>query len=322
MSRDAASAKLWRRRLLVAFNATVLIVFIAAVQYYWGWGRLFAPWRNLAPDVIGFAVLGMLLSYLVRATRVYLAETDIPRGQLGQSLRLILITNVFNLLLPMRSGEASFPILMHRWFGTDVRHATGTLIWLRVLDLHVIAAVGVVCAAAGWLGHDSLAADWAPVIAALCVAAPIVAYLTRRRILAWLAPRADGLSRTLVKAAESLPRSPAGLLRDLLLTWLGWGIKLTALGYILARLAHLSFTLGVLGGIGGDLSTVLPIHAPGGFGTYEAGVLILLAPGRAPTAQMFAAAVDLHLLVLTTALVAGGVAWIIPGANHRRELAE
>lgn len=297
-------------------NLVVLVTFVWAVQHYWGWGRLFAPWRHLAPAIIGLAILGMLLSYVLRATRVYLAERDIPRGQLGQSLRLILVSNVFNLLLPMRSGEASFPILMRRWFGTDVRHATGTLIWLRVLDLHVLAAVGVVCAANGWLGKSSIAADWAPLIALLCVIAPIAAYVTRTRVTQWLEHRSNRISTLLVKAAESLPRTTGGLLRDLALTWLAWGVKLASLGYIFAKLAGLSAPLGVLGAIGGDLSTVLPIHAPGGFGTYEAGVLVLVAPGHGPSAHLLAAAVDLHLLVLTTALVAGAVAWLVPGPRR------
>src|SRR5579859_2151407 len=133
-------------------NALVLGLFIWAVEHYWGWGKLLAPWRNLELAVLLLAVCGMLLSYVVRALRIYLAERDIPRGQYLACLRLILINNVVNLLLPARSGEASFPILMKRWFGIDPARATGTLIWLRLLDLHVLATIGAACAAGGWLG--------------------------------------------------------------------------------------------------------------------------------------------------------------------------
>ena len=41
-------------------------------------------------------------------------------------------------------------------------------------------------------------------------------------------------------------------------------------------------TPALLGAIGGDLSTVLPIHTPGGFGTYEAGVMALASPLASP----------------------------------------
>lgn len=301
-----------RRALVLTPNLVVLGAFVWAVEHYWGWGRLFAPWRHLAPSLAVLAIVGMLVSYILRAARIYLAERDIPRGQFLQSLRLVLISNVFNLLLPMRSGEVSFPILMRRWFGTHVGHATGTLLWLRLLDLHVLAAIGVVCASAGWLGDSSGIADWALAIAALCVAAPGVAYALRGRIGAWTAAHPGRLAGLLGKMLQGLPRQLRGLGRDIALTWLAWGVKLASLGIVLAHLAKLPLALGVLGAIGGDLSTVLPIHAPGGFGTYEAGVLVLLAPAHAPTPELLAAAVNLHLLLLTTALVAGATAWLAP----------
>ena len=89
-------------------------------------------------------------------------------------------------------------------------------------------------------------------------------------------------------------------------------MKLAALGIVLGLLAKVSPLAGTLGAIGGDLSTVLPLHAPGGFGTYEAGAMALLAPasGAADLGPLLAAAVNLHLLVLTTALIAGALAWL------------
>lgn len=316
--RAAARWNPWRhRRLTVVANVVILAVFGAAVQHYWGWQHLLAPWRHIGADVALVGVCGMLVSYALRALRVYLAEREIPRGQLLASLRLILISNVFNLLLPMRSGEASFPILMRRWFGTDLRHGAGTLIWLRVLDLHVLAAIGVACAALGWLGHDALARDWIPAVAALCVAAPVATYLLRGPLARRFERRDGRFGRTATQAMAALPVNVGGLVRDLALTWIAWGVKLASLGYVLARLASLSPALGVLGAIGGDLSTVLPIHAPGGFGTFEAGVLLLLAPARPPTPALLAAAVNLHLLVLTTAMLAGGLAWLVP--RRRRQ---
>lgn len=305
-----------RHTLALCLNLTVLVAFVVAVEHYWGWGRLLAPWRRLPVDQLGLALAGLTVSYGVRALRIYLAERDIPRGNYGQCLRLVLLSNAFNLLLPMRSGEASFPLLMRRWFGIEVGRATGILVWLRLLDLHVLAAVGVVCAASGWLTRDSIAADWAPLAAALCVAAPIALFILRRPLSTRLQTRSGRLAGLTYKILTGLPDGITGLMRDLGLTWLSWTIKLVGLGWVLSGLAELSKPLGVLGAIGGDLSTVLPIHAPGGFGTYEAGVLAILAPAMRPTPELLAAAVDLHLLVLTTALVAGAVAWIAPGPRR------
>jgi len=305
-----------RRALATALNFTVLMAFIVAVEHYWGWGRLLSPWRRLPAGEVALALAGLMLSYGVRAARIYLAEDDIPRGQYGQCLRLILLNNAFNLLLPMRSGEASFPILMRRWFAIDVGRATGILVWLRLLDLHVLAAVGVLCAAGGWLDRNSVAAEWAPLAAAACVAAPVTLFVLRKPLARGLQGRDGRVARLALKVLAGLPARFGGLLRDLALTWLSWAIKLASLGWVLSKLAGLHPTLGILGAIGGDLSTVLPIHAPGGFGTYEAGVLAILAPAMAPTAALLAAAVDLHLLVLTTALLAGAAAWAAPGPRR------
>ena len=305
-----------RHALALCLNLAVLAAFIIAVEHYWGWGRLLAPWARLPVDQLVLVLAGLTISYGLRALRIYLAERDIPRGNYGQCLRLVLLSNAFNLLLPMRSGEASFPLLMRRWFGIDVGRATGILVWLRLLDLHVLAAVGVVCAAGGWLTRDSIAASWAPPAAALCVAAPVALFALRRPLSRRLHGRSGRLVGLMRKLLTGLPETASGLLRDLGLTWLSWTIKLVGLGWVLSRLAGLSKPLGVLGAIGGDLSTVLPIHAPGGFGTYEAGVLAILAPAMRPTPQLLAAAVDLHLLVLTTALIAGAAAWIAPGPRR------
>ncbi|MDI3260443.1 MAG: lysylphosphatidylglycerol synthase domain-containing protein [Sinobacteraceae bacterium] len=291
----------------VWINVAVLIAAAALVQGLWGWQGLLRPWREVPPGALGLALAGLFSSYGLRAARIYIAETEIPRGAYGACLRLILINNALNWLLPARSGEASFPWLMRRWFGVDGARATGILLWLRLLDLHVLATVAAICAAAGWLAGAELAANAARTLALLAASAPLAIFALRRPLAAWCARPANRLARLAGRVLQGLPQRGGGLLRDLALTWLSWGIKLAALGWVLARLLGLRPALGILGAIGGDLSTVLPLHAPGGFGTYEAGVLALLAPGDsgAPLARLLAAAVNLHLLVLGSALLAG-----------------
>lgn len=299
-----------RRAPALILNLLVLAAFVAALEYYWGWGRLLTPWRQIAPATLLLALAGMLASFALRALRIYLAESQIPRGAYLTCLRLILLNISLNLLLPARSGEASFPILMRRWFGIDAARATGTLIWLRLLDLQVLATVGAVCAAGGWLGGSERTSLLVWLGAALIAMAPLLLFALRRPLAAKLVGRTGRLTALATRALGGLPERGRMVALDLTLTWSAWTLKLAALGIVLARLAEIRPILGVLGAIGGDLSTVLPVHAPGGFGTYEAGVMALLAPALTPSGALLAAAVNLHLLVLTVALLCGALAWL------------
>lgn len=301
-----------KRSIGLALNVGVLAAFGYAVEHYWGWARLLAPWGQIAPTKIALAITGMLASYALRGTRIYLAEKEIPRGAWFACLRLVLINNALNLILPARAGEVSFPVLMRRWFGIDLAQAAGTLFWLRLLDLHVLATVAAACAASGFLAQVAGLSQLVWLGAAGAAASPLILYALRAPLQRRFSARSGKLAGLIAKALAGLPTQPATLALDLTLTWAAWGVKLAALGIVLGLLAQVSPLAGTLGAIGGDLSTVLPLHAPGGFGTYEAGAMALLAPasGAADLGPLLAAAVNLHLLVLTTALIAGALAWL------------
>ncbi len=288
-------------------NVLVLGTLAWAIGHYWGYARLLAPWQQVSASLVALVVLAQLASYSLRALRIYLAEARIPRGAWPRCLQLILLNNALNLLLPARTGEASFPLLLNRWFGVGMAEATGTLVWLRLLDLNVLAVLGLLCFAPAVL---PAVAPFSPWLAAAAAAAPLLAPTLHRMVLAHL----DGREGHGYKLAAKLMAGVPGQLRqvglDLLLTWSAWGIKLTLLAAVFAALAALPMSTALLGAIGGDLSTVLPLHTPGGFGTYEAGVMALVAPLAAPTPALLAAAVNLHVLVLGIALAGGAIAWL------------
>ena len=70
------------------------------------------------------------------------------------------------------------------------------------------------------------------------------------------------------------------------------------IGYLIGRSS--------VGVAGGELTAVLPVHAPGGFGTYAAGILAALLPFAVDADKAVAAAANTHLLLLGSALVSGG----------------
>jgi uncharacterized membrane protein YbhN (UPF0104 family) len=286
----------------------VLVVFAWAVHHYWGWQRLFAPWRSVPPGLVALVVLAQLGSYSVRAYRIYHAEPQIPRGRWPDCLRLILLNNITNLLLPARTGEASFPLLLSRWFGVNAAKGAGTLFWLRLLDLGVLAVLALAV-----LGPTVLPGAPVELTIALCaigVFAPLLALPVHAHTGRLLAGRNGRIAGLLRKLMDGVPAHARQVFIDIGLSWTAWSLKLAALAVVFSVLAGLPLPAALMGAIGGDLSTVLPIHAPGGFGTYEAGVVALVASVHSYGPELLAAAVNLHLLVLGIALLAGAYAWL------------
>lgn len=300
-----------------ALSLLVLAVFAWAVHHYWGWQRLFAPWAKVPLALVALVAVAQLSSYSVRAYRVYYAEPEIPRGRWHDCLKLILLNNVMNLLLPARTGEASFPVLLSRWFGINAARGAGTLLWLRLLDLGVLAVLAVAV-----LGRSVIPDLHPALIAAVCVigvAAPLLALPVQAGAGRRLAERDGKVAGLLRKALEGVPATASRVMVDIGLSWTAWSLKLAALAIVFAQLADLSVLDALMGAIGGDLSTVLPVHAPGGFGTYEAGVVAFVALVADAGPALLAAAVNLHLLVLGIALLGGAYAWLTqPRRTPRR----
>ena len=92
-------------------------------------------------------------------------------------------------------------------------------------------------------------------------------------------------------------------------TLFNWVVKLAVFAWILILFAPLlSPAVALLGAIGGDLTSVLPVHGVAGAGTYEAGVMAALLPFGVPAAQALMAAVNLHLFMLGLSLAGGALA--------------
>jgi uncharacterized membrane protein YbhN (UPF0104 family) len=288
---------------------------LAAAFFVWLFTRLpladlAAQWQALPLDLLLAALAGQFLSYALRAQRVRAVLPGMSAAPLPACLRVVLLHNAANLLLPMRSGEASFPLLLKQRFGISASAAVGALVWLRIADLSVLCAVGLAAvASAGGIARLGLAVGLALFLG---MSLPFFAWLAAR-----VARRLDvhgRFDKFLLAAPESLWLAT----RSVLITWACWLPKLAALGFVLAALAQAPLALGLLGVIGGDLSTVLPVHAPGGVGSYEAGVLALVLPQTPIDAHWVGAAINLHALLLGFGLALGGIAAIWPRSGDTR----
>jgi uncharacterized membrane protein YbhN (UPF0104 family) len=292
----------------LAFGWIVLVLYVGLIEYWLGWARLLAPWLELDVSAVVTALLLFLLTYAVRAHRFFDYFRDFMQGRWLMGLRLMVYHNALNNLLPMRSGELSFPLLMKRYFAVDYAHSLPALLWFRLLDLHTVLLIGGVML----LGNRW---HWAAtsIVALLWLALPYMAFEARGALRVMVAKVPMGrVSAILLKALDGLPGTESTFWRSWLLTWLNWLVKLVVLAWVLMQFVDVGVAAALLGGIGGELSSVSPFHAPGGVGTYEAGIVAVLVPLGIAAKPALNAAVNAHLFVLGATVASAALALLIP----------
>jgi uncharacterized membrane protein YbhN (UPF0104 family) len=291
--------------LRLAIGAGILVALIIVAQWAIGWRRLLEPWLTIAPSILISAVLLTLFSYVARMLRVYDYFLPATRGGLAACLKLTLLHNLFNNLLPMRTGETSFPMLMTRYFGTPFSESLAALLWFRLMDLHVLVAVALAGAGGYWL-------DGRLVVLLTALWVSLAWWLHRLQSglsISTLARRLPPKWQIRLKQAHTgLPQSSIAFWRAWFWTLLNWLVKLGVFAWILQQFAPMPAAAALLGAIGGDLTSVLPVHGIAGAGTYEAGVVSALLAFHVPTKAALAAAVNLHLFMLGMSLMGGMLA--------------
>ena len=270
-----------------------------------GWGELLRPWRDIPWGELVVLVILTALSYLTRALRLY----DLYRPRVGGPFRLYLRVNVLHTtilnLLPMRMGEAAFPLMMKRYFGERYVSSFANLLWLRVADLWVLVWLGMLVFAAHgahWL--------WPPVVIGALL--PLLLQPLRRYILHATDASPRKIARLLRILVEGLPARFSRYLRLLLWTLLTWGLKLAAFASVAAFFIDAPLAILVPGIIAAEISNALPIQGIAGFGNYEVAMVLGGAWSNLPTEALLAAALNLHLFILACTLLFGALALAIP----------
>lgn len=292
-----------RRSIHYFLGTVIFIAFVSGIEYYIGWHVLLAPWLHVSWRALLITCSLVFFSYWIRAIRIYSYFLPETRGKMMACLKLTLLHNFFNNLLPMRTGEASFPMLMTRYFSISLTRSVAALLWLRLLDLHTIAGVAFIL-----LGQLWFAENWI-FFNILWWLLPYASFLLLRRIL-----QNRDISKFPPHVAQiigGLPQTQMDFWQMWLWTVLNWGVKIAVFAWILQLFAPISFAIASLGAIGGELTSVLPVHGVAGAGTYAAGVVAGLLPFGLSAREALQAAVNLHLFFLSLSILGGLVGWLI-----------
>ena len=250
---------------------------------------------TLSTPLLLLLFAGMIVTYLLRALRVYYEFADATRGRFAACLQLVLTHNALVNVLPMRAGELSFPVLLKREFGVPMMRSGGSLLWLRAQDAIILAALSVVV----WPGLAP-----AMRIAGVCllvIGGVLLPHVAQRLLAQFNTGKLGDICAAL---AESAHHARIGWLW----TIANWVVKLTVLSQVFAQLLAVDWQVGAAGAVGGELAAILPVQGVAGIGSYEAGAAAALKLSDIAWVDGLKAAFSLHLLVLVSALISAGIA--------------
>jgi len=298
-------ARLPRRSIVAIAFVTMCLVM---VEHWIGWQALLAPWGMLTLSQLWAAVLLLAVTYVIRALRLYRyfqTEFDfIP------CLRLLLRHNLLVTVLPFRSGEIAFPVLMQRQFGVSPQRSVPTLLWFRGLDLH--ALILILAGTYMWGQSPRLATlfilTWVGLLFAV--------FFFTKAMAGRIPERLNPISAAARSVLANLPMNITAFAESWIWTVANWAIKLIVFAWILSFFASVSFLPALFGAIGGEVSSVLPVHGPAGVGSYQAGVAAGMMPFGVGLSDAVRGGVNLHLVMLGTSIVCGFLAFVSPSTNN------
>ncbi|MBX2809652.1 MAG: flippase-like domain-containing protein [Cellvibrionaceae bacterium] len=272
----------------------LLLALLVYVHLAMGWQVVFESFRHIPLQTAVAAFVLFVLSHLLRALRIYeLIRAAIP-CRYPAIAKLSALHQFANNLLPMRLGEVVFPWLLRRYFAASWQQGFARLIWLRLLDLAIMgsAAALLILLAERWRLLLVL------IVLALVGTLGFWYLLVKRRY-------GRGLWQSWLQALQATAPAHWPLaLRLLLWTLCAWLCKLAAIVMVVIAVTPLGLLSAFAGAVGGELSSILPVHGVAGAGSYEAAFLVAMTLVESLSVELVALAVTVHLFMfLSTALV-------------------
>ncbi len=246
----------------------------------------------------------------------------------------ILAQSLFNNLLPFRSGEASFPLLMYQHHRVALSESTAALVVARIFDVIAIAALYVLFALTSLSNLQGTSSVLVVSIMLLMFAGLVILaaapWLVRigLRFAEWLTSRLHLTGRLMTwllhggqraAAALSRMRTPATFgftFAYSLLAWFG------TFGWFAAfmQAIHLPLPLSkiILGAAFAVIANALPLSTLGGFGAQQAGWALGFSLLGMAIDLAIASGFAVEILTLLASVLCGGVALLYIGAASNK----
>lgn len=294
-------------------SLSIFVAFVVWIESAFQWSTILSMWKHLPISLTAIAFSLFSISYLLRSVRLWICFDEL-RGISGIviSIKVMFIHNFFNNLLPMRTGEAAFPLLLKKQAGIEFSRSLPALLVFRFLDLMFLLIV------ASFVVVGDLYLPLRMLLAMAVFLVPFVLWLLHHRLKMEIAKQQGRISDLLLKLISGIPERFSVFCQVYFWTIMNWSIKLLLFAFMLQQFADIPYTSALLGSMTGELSSVLPIHGFAGAGTYETGIAFGLVVHGISLSQAVIAGTNLHLFILSTTIVLGFIGWIIPSRTIER----
>ncbi len=220
--------------------------------------------RELSLPFLALSLLLYTFTYYFRAKRFTVFFPNIDTKDLAA---VMAVHTFFNNLLPFRSGEASFPIILKKLFGVEGVISSAALVVARLFDLLSLSILFTAATLGVSLNNRKFL--WVSILVGVFI---ILVLILGFKLLKFLKKRFGFAAALFFFFTEF--KSVRNLFLVFLYSLLNWTTKFTAFYFIMkAGKLKLNFFESTFAATFGELTTVLPIHSIGGFGTYEAGLV-------------------------------------------------
>jgi uncharacterized membrane protein YbhN (UPF0104 family) len=243
----------WYYRLVVW--ALALLVLSALIQKS-DWTFTLSQVAQIPISVVLICTVGWLLSFVLRAFRFMSEWQKVGSISFFAALRLTFLHNAAVLLVPFRVGELGYPALVQNLIKVTWQQCIRSLLWLRFQD-------GVVLVSIAFLILPFFKFE--------------VRLLTMLAVLLLLLMAKPWLSK-LIRSRHFLIVQLRAFLHQQNNSWgwfwssANWVIKIWVVAFMLSSLMQLPMHQTLNGAVAGEMSAMLPLTGPAGFGSYEAGV--------------------------------------------------
>lgn len=287
-------------KLAVGMVLTALL--ILWVQTTVGWSSVMDLFRRITWTDLMLVAAGIVLSHVLRAIRLIICYRARSTNFLDTAA-IGFVHNCLNFLLPMRLGELALPLLSKSSLGINFRDSTVTLVFIRLLDIHVLLVLVV------FFVGDTLITGYFFWLTIACLVGLPLALLTQRY---W------SVRLPYLQDLPDITGTPRYWLMNYALTTGVWLAKLGALSYLALRLSTISLDHAWVAITLADASSISPITGLANAGTFEAAFVLPLWLLGYDHAMTLSVAVTLHMVLGLVSLTMGSIGVVAMLINRVR----